>query len=156
MLSETWITSEDQASQLQIENYTHYYNFRTDVRGGGVSAYVHNNLQHSLIESTYRGGNNYLWVHIEQCAVDVGLVYKPGDTNFEQFISDYDIQLQQRKRSIVFGDFNINLLENNKQLTKYKQILYESGYRLLNKINKTFCTRDSTTKKSIRDHVSTK
>ncbi|CAH2101006.1 unnamed protein product [Euphydryas editha] len=66
------------------------------------------------------GGNNYQWVHIEQFAVDVGLVYKPGDTNFEQFLKDYDSQLQQRKRSIVFGDYNINLLENNKRLTEYK------------------------------------
>ncbi|XP_045449098.1 uncharacterized protein LOC123657621 [Melitaea cinxia] len=155
LLSETWIASEDQASQLQIENYKHYYNFRTDARGGGVSAYVHNNLKHRLIESTYQGGNNYLWVHIEQCAVDIGLLYKPGDTNFEQFIKDYDSQLQQRKRSIVFGDFNINLLENNKRLTEYKQIIQESGHRLLNKIHKSHCTRDSTTKKSIIDHVST-
>lgn len=152
MITETWIQNKNQASQQQIANYTHYYNYRTDTRGGGVSVYVHNNLRHSLNESTYEGGNNFLWIRIENFALDVGVIYNPGDTNFKNFLDVYDSQLQQRKRAIVFGDFNIDLLTKNKTLKLYKQTITQSGHTLLNKINKTFYTRASDTKKSILDH----
>lgn len=155
LLTETWIQNENQILQLQITNYTHYYNYRTDIRGGGVSAYIHNDLKHSLIESTYQDGNNYLWVHIDKFALDIGVVYNPGDTNLERFLDVYETQLQQRKRAIVFGDFNIDLLTRNKTQKKYKQRINQMGHKILNKISKIYSTRDSATKKSIIDHVST-
>lgn len=120
-----------------------------------MSAYVHNDLKHNLIESIYQDGNNYLWVQIDKFALDIGVVYYPGNTNLERFLDVYDAQLQQRQRAIVFGDFNIDLLTKNKTLQKYKQILKESGHKILNKINKTNCTRESNTKKSTLDHVNT-
>ena len=110
LITETWISSEIQALQLRIDNYSHYYNYRTDSRGGGVSAYIHNDLKHSLIESTYSGGNNYLWVKLERYSLDIGVIYNPGDTNYMDFLEVYESQLQQRKRALVFGDFNIDLL----------------------------------------------
>ncbi|KAH9637817.1 hypothetical protein HF086_017595 [Spodoptera exigua] len=85
VLTETWIQNDTQALQLQIPNYTHYYNYRTDIRGGGVSAYIHNDLKHNLTQSTYQDGNNYLWVYLEKFAIEVGVVYNPGDTNIEKF-----------------------------------------------------------------------
>lgn len=58
LITETWIANETQAKDLQLPNYTHYYNFRMDKRGGGVSAFVHNNLKHNISESKYLDGNN--------------------------------------------------------------------------------------------------
>ncbi|KOB66807.1 putative tick transposon, partial [Operophtera brumata] len=155
LLSETWIRNEIQALQLCLPNYTHYYNYRSDMRGGGVSAYVHNNLKHSLSESNYTGGNNYLWIQLEKYALQVGVIYKPGDTNFKNFLEVYDLQLQQRQRAIVFGDFNIDLLTKDKNTKQYIYTTKEAGYKILNKVNRNYTTRDSSTKKSILDHVST-
>ncbi|CAK1543177.1 unnamed protein product [Leptosia nina] len=155
LLTETWIRSENQAQQLQITNYTHYYNYRTDIRGGGVSAYIHNDLKHNLSESKYIGGNNYLWIQLERYALEIGVIYKPGDTNFKEFLNTYEEQLQQRKRSIIFGDFNIDILTKDKTNKEYKQLLKESGYCLINKITKNYHTRECSTKKSILDHVVT-
>ncbi|KOB77810.1 putative tick transposon [Operophtera brumata] len=152
--SETWIQNETQAKELQLPNYTHYYNYRTDKIGGGVSAFVHNNLNHSLSESNYLDGNNYLWIRLEKFALEVGLVYNPGHTNYKRFLETYDSQLQLRKRAIVFGDFNIDLLKKEKEIKQYKAVLKEAGFGLLNKISKKYCTRHSTTRKSIIDHVS--
>lgn len=149
LLTETWIQNEEQATQLRIDNYTHHYNYRSDTRGGGVSAYIHNDIKHYPIESTYEEGNNYLWIYLEKLALNIGVIYKPGHTNLENFLKVYGTQLQQRKRSIIFGDFNIDLLTKDKALTKYRQIIKESGYELLNKINKEYCTRDSGTKKKL-------
>lgn len=153
LLTETWIADDTQAQEFQLQNYTHYYNFRTDKRGGGVSAFVHNNLKHNLTESNYLDGNNYLWISLEKYALEVGVIYNPGDTNYKKFLEVYEGQLQKRKRSIVFGDFNINLLIKDKQSKQYNALLHETGYRVLNKINKKYSTRDSATRKSILDHV---
>lgn len=155
LLTETWIRTELQAQRLQLPNYTHYYNYRTNSAGGGVSAYVHNNIKHSLSESKYIGGNNYLWVKLEKFALEVGVVYNPGHTDFNEFLKEYEYQLEQRRRAIVFGDFNVDLLSKEKKTKQYKQLLKESGHRIINKVSKKFCTREGQTRKSILDHIST-
>ncbi|CAH2093989.1 unnamed protein product [Euphydryas editha] len=109
-LTETWIHSEAQALELQLDNYLHYYNYRTNSKGGGVSAFIHKDLKSSLSESKYLGGNNYLWIQLERYALHIGIVYNPGNTNFKDFLEDYDTLLQQRNRDIVLEDFNIDLL----------------------------------------------
>lgn len=106
MLTETWISTERQTLQLQLPNYTHYYNIRNDTMGGGVSAYIHNDLKHSLSDSKYVGGNNYLWIKLEKYGLEVGVIYNPGNIN-ESFFEEYESQLETRRRAIVFGDFNI-------------------------------------------------
>lgn len=155
LITETWNRNEAQAQEMEIPNYTHYYNYRTDTRGGGVSIYVHNNLEHSLSESCYTDGNNYLWVHLKKYTLDIGLVYNPGDTNFKNFLDVFNSKLQHRNRAIVFGDFNIDLLTKDKETKLYKESVSEAGYKLINKISKKYCTRDSKTRKSILDHVIT-
>ena len=93
---------------------------------------------------------------MERYAFEVGVVYYPGNTNYREFLQEYDSQLQKRKRAIVFGDFNVDLLDkNNKETKQYKAIVKEAGHVLLNKISKKYCTRNSITKKSIIDHIST-
>ncbi|KAI5643357.1 endonuclease-reverse transcriptase domain-containing protein [Phthorimaea operculella] len=160
LISETWITSEEHAQKCNLPNYTHYFNFRTDRTGGGVSVYVHNDLKHTLIESVYSGGNNFLWVKLQKYALDIGIVYNPGDTNFDDFIETLDTQIQQRKRALLFGDFNINLIEKaDKQIIKKKQkyvnIMNAAGYKILNKTSKKYYTRKTHIKTSILDHVAT-
>lgn len=155
LVTETWIRNEEQALQLQIPNYSHYYNYRTDVCGGGVSAYVHNYLKHSLSESVYVEGNNYLWIQLEKYGIEVGVVYNPGHTNFKQFLEVYESQLQKRRRAMVFGDFNIDLLTKDSETKLYHQLLKQTGYKIINKINKKYYTRKGLTNKSILDHVST-
>lgn len=157
LLTETWFKSEEQAMKHQLHNYTHYFSYRTDKTGGGVSAYIHNDLKHNLIESTYSGGNNYLWVRLEKVSMDIGVVYYPGDTNFQEFTSTLESQIDQRKRAILFGDFNIDLLEKSthKRRQTYTNILNAAGYKILNKITRKYYTRKSDTKLSTLDHVST-
>ncbi|CAH2086135.1 unnamed protein product [Euphydryas editha] len=155
LLTETWISNENQALDLRIPNYTHYYNYRSDSRGGGVSAYIHNNLKSNLSESIYSGGNNYLWVQLEKYALEIGVVYNPGHTNFNDFLDLYESQLQHRNRTIVFGDFNIDLLTKDKKTKQYTDLLKGAGHILLNKITTKYCTRESSTKRSIIDHIST-
>ncbi|CAF4942058.1 unnamed protein product [Pieris macdunnoughi] len=99
-------------------------------------------------------GNNYLWVKLDRYATEIGLVYNPGDTNFSKFLEELRLQLRERKRAVVFGDFNIDLVKKNEKQTKqYMDVMDEAGYNIINKIRKKYCTRDSKTRKSIIDHV---
>ncbi|KOB66566.1 putative tick transposon [Operophtera brumata] len=152
LLTETWLKSNEEATSYHLPNYTHYYNIRTDSRGGGVSMYVHNNLNHSLCEEAYSDGINYLWIHLEKYALDIGLVYNPHEnTNITKFLEVYSSQLLSKKRALVFGDFNLDLLRNKTNVKRYRDMLRESGYDIINNINIDYCTRPSS--KTIIDHV---
>lgn len=154
ILTETWIKSDSEALNLTLANYTHYYNYRNKGRGGGVSIYVHNSLQHNLIEDLYDNDNHFLWIHINRFSLDIGVVYKPERTNNDLFLETYSMQLERRKRAIVFGDFNYDLLKNNQAIINYKMTMEENGFNVLNKINRNYCTRETLTSKTILDHVS--
>ncbi|KAL0880483.1 hypothetical protein ABMA27_002893 [Loxostege sticticalis] len=73
----------------------------------------------------------------------------------DNFLNIYSSQLEKRKRSLVFGDFNIDLLKKDKYITDYVVEVKESGYEILNKINPDYCTRETSKTKTIIDHIST-
>lgn len=154
ILSETWIQSEDQAKMLQIPSYTHYYNYRQNKRGGGVSIFVHNNLEHRLIKEQCLDDTHYLWVHVNKFSLNIGAIYKPNKTNMNSFLEIYSEQLQKFRRAIVFGDYNLDLLNPDLVTRNYKNTLKESNYKILNKISKKHCTRETTSTKTMLDHVS--
>lgn len=154
ILSETWINSEDVAKRTQLNDYTHYYNYRKHSKGGGVSIFVHNSVKHYLIEEHSFDDNHFLWVHIDKFCLDIGAIYKPGRTNHTDFLDYYSLQLEKRKRAIVFGDLNYDLLSADKSVRTYKYTIEESGFTLLNKIGKQYCTRETNETKTILDHVS--
>ncbi|CAH2087854.1 unnamed protein product [Euphydryas editha] len=79
--AETWINSEVEANRIQLPGYTHYYNYRQEVRGGGVSIFVHNNLKDNFIEKHSVDENHYIWIHINKFCLDIGAIYKPGREN---------------------------------------------------------------------------
>lgn len=156
ILTETWIRSEADANSFQIQNYKHYYNYRTDRRGGGVTIFAHNSLMHYITECKYSDGNNYLWIKVDRLSLDVGVIYKPGDTDINDFLNSYERQLNQRNRAVVFGDFNLDLIQDkNKDVDDYTTILRENNYKILNKIEKQYCTRETETTNTILDHVCT-
>ncbi|KAF9800278.1 hypothetical protein SFRURICE_010484 [Spodoptera frugiperda] len=101
VLTETWIKSDEEGTRFQIPGYTHYYNYRTGKRGGGVSIFIKNNLQHTLSEEICENYNHYLWIHIENYSLDIGAVYrKPDQSNVKTFLDTYSQQLQTKKRGL--------------------------------------------------------
>ncbi|CAH2084369.1 unnamed protein product [Euphydryas editha] len=155
ILTETWIKSEDETKRFIIPDYTHYYNYRPNIRGGGVSIFAHDNLKHTLLENKCINGNHLMWISVENFSLNVGVVYRRPDSNIQTFLDEYSYRLNKMKRNIIFGDFNINLLasESEKTISMYKDVLKESGYKIMNKIDKSYCTRETPTTKTIIDHV---
>lgn len=155
ILTETWIKSDSEATSVNLPGYTHYYNFREEIRGGGVSIFVNNCLQHTLVDEQCKNDTHYLWVHINKYSLDLGAVYRSPRTSNSDFIEEYSHQLLKRKRALIFGDFNYDLLVSNNAVNTYRKMISESGYTILNNINPQFCTRHTPTKQSILDHVYT-
>lgn len=153
IITETWIKSDDEAQRLKLPNYTHYYNYRKNARGGGVSLFIHNSLKHELLEEQCEDGNHFLWVHIDTFSLDIGAIYKQPAANTDKFLENYNQHLSRRKRVIVFGDLNLNLLTNEKTVKEYKAILRENNIKVLNKITPEYCTRETSSSKTIIDHV---
>lgn len=155
LLTETWIKNDEEAQRLKLPSYTHYYNYRTDSRGGGVSLYIHNDLKHHLIDEEYSDGNHFLWVHVSTLSLDIGVVYKQPAANNITFLEKYQEHLKKKKRLIVFGDFNLDLLSNEKSIRDYKELLKENNVKILNKLTMAHCTRETATSKTILDHACT-
>lgn len=128
---------------------------RTDSRGGGVSIYTHKTIKCDVTENLVENGNHYLWLKIDKLSLNIGAIYKPPDTNVNNFLEEFNTQLETRKRSIILGDFNIDLLNKNNTAKKYLETIKESGYDILNKIAKKYNTRETPTTKTILDHVCT-
>lgn len=154
MLSETWIKSEDEARRLGIPCYTHYYNYRKNKRGGGVSIFVHYNLKHNLVVEHCIGDIHYLWIHVKKFSLNIGAIYKPDKTNSDNFLDIYSQQLHKMKRAIVFGDYDYDLLNPDRGTRMYKNTLKESNFKILNKINLKHYTRATAKSKTLLDHVS--
>lgn len=86
ILTETWFKSESEAKLYQLPNYTHNYNYRKNCGGGGVSIYVHNSIQHEVTEELCEDGNHYLWIYMEKLCLNIGAIYKPEETNLNNFL----------------------------------------------------------------------
>lgn len=155
IITETWLKSDDEAMNYQLPGYTHYYNTRTNERGGGVSIFVHNFLKHNIIEKQCLNGNHYLWVHLQKFSIDIGAVYRSNHDTVKNFLELYSTQLQNRKRALVFGDFNLNLLSSEKCVKDYKLTLKENSYQIINKIDTNHSTRETSSTRTILDHVCT-
>lgn len=141
---------------MKLPNYTHYYNFRKNTLGGGASIYIHDDIiRHELIEEKCEDDNHYVLVHIEKFSLNIGAVYKPERTNHSDFLEIFTQFLLKKRRAIIIGDLNYDLLTNDKPVRDYKGTLRENGYKILNKTSKEHCTRETSTTKTILDHVST-
>ncbi|KOB63695.1 Uncharacterized protein OBRU01_24711, partial [Operophtera brumata] len=114
LLTETWIQSESDAKLQQLTGYTHYYNFRDDSRGGGVSIFIHNSLDHKLTEEKYTDGNHFLWILLKKISL-----------NIESAMSDHKhIYLELIKR-----------IPTNKEKIKYDAVDYDKLYKCIKELD---------------------
>ena len=121
-LSETWLRSNEQISNLDLPGYS-FLSQPTTQRAGGVGLYIRNGIQfsvrHDLTSST--GESEMLWVEIESdldSNMICGVVYRHPSSNLETFLNNFYSVIgkisQEGKLCLISGDFNINLLNYDK------------------------------------------
>ena len=120
-ISETW-HNPNTCDLFPLEGYQCVHSYRYNRKGGGVTMYIKDNIQFNLRQD----------LEIRNCDVDnvfiefngkhfgfshnvvVGTIYRPPNTNLQQFNDNLNELLDslksERKICYILGDFNINLM----------------------------------------------
>lgn len=121
---------------LKIENFSFINRNRTYGRGGGVAAYVKNNIKFSILDFDLYPCNTsleQLWLKVNIAGKDVavGVIYRPphGNTGefFEMFENSLSVTIPMVDEVISAGDININLLIDNNETREFNNILDSYG-----------------------------
>ena len=120
-VSESWLTYEKE-TDVELEDYELFTTNRINRNGGGVALYVHNSFKCKKIESmsiTVENTMEMVTVEIiteKNKNIIISCVYRtPGSCLdiFNDKMSDIYDKNVEKKRVLVCGDFNIDLLNTN-------------------------------------------
>ena len=136
ILSETWGTL-DCLDLLKIDDYQSFNTIRSSRRSGGISVFVRNSFEAKKITNLSVCNNT-----IETCVVRVKIgtkiviifgVYRPQSDTIENFTKLLENMLkseliQPDYITILVGDMNVNLAENNSSVINYLSMLNSMFY----------------------------
>ena len=130
--SETWLNSTVNNADVNISGYKLFRGDRRHKRGGGVCAYIRDNLKGKEVtdlSSTSENGFQQLWVRIQHIKLKSFLlcvVYHPPDceiTCLEEYLTPSIIEaLLYGKDIIIMGDLNCDLLSNKPESQVLKDL----------------------------------
>ena len=111
-LTETWLSSSIQDSEITIAGYK-VYRLDRNRQGGGVITYVSNNLQSQLLMTeTYNLELMWIKVVADRLSLTLGVFYRPPSTPVGSIdtleCSLEDINPLDFNTVVLVGDFNIN------------------------------------------------
>lgn len=153
VLAETWL-QRDEVKYFNLEDYNAIHACR-EGRAGGVSIYIKNHINYKILQvidglSPY----NFICIALPELKLEVCGIYRPPRYLFTDFMDSFqNILLNQKNKTIIIGDININVLDGNSDETiEYSNMLTVRNYRIANIINGDNATRISNTM-SLIDHV---
>ena len=122
-ISETWLDKSITNSEIEFPRYSLYRLDRDGKRGGGVCAYVNQNLKcEPMKELSYiaESGLHQLWLKIQVAnfrSFVICTTYRPPDTSLCCFDTDLSgtltSALSLNKPIYILGDLNCNVLNTN-------------------------------------------
>ena len=138
--TETWLENND-LDDFMLKGYKFYRVSRTNKRGGGVAIYVKESIKHNQVKELSKSIDNvldFVAVEIElnnAKKINVCTLYRPPNTDIEQFNNEINEILKSFKRKTVYlcGDYNINLLnsESNMNTNAFIDLMFSYGLRPL-------------------------
>lgn len=116
-LSETWLHEEVDSVVFSLPGYRFFRQDRLG-RGGGVAAYVKNSYTPEFFNFDFNISelleHLVFKIKINKKYFAFGVFYRPPNTNFNNFVNDFDNILSYVgpivDETVILGDFNINLL----------------------------------------------
>lgn len=137
-ITETWL-SKTKADFVCFEGYNLVASFhRENHRGGGVCIILKDNIEYIEVKNIMNMSIEYI---IEMCAVEILnydilliVIYwngKETDIFYRQLklTIEYIMKKYKNKKIIMGGDFNINILEKNKQSLELIDFMLESSLK---------------------------
>ena len=129
---------------------------RTIGKGGGVAVFLKEGISYSLID--YETNQESLILSIKEKNEVKGYIcvlYRPPSPNLDKFFNFFESMLHflqtKNSKTLIFGDFNINILEKSLMKKRYCEIIESHVYRIQN--NEP--TRKTNLTSSCIDHIIT-
>jgi hypothetical protein len=119
----------------QLTGYTSYYQdpFPEKSKGTGVALYIHNSLNatvdNTLSSTTSNLETLFVKVTNTNKPITIGVLYRPPNGNFENFLTElrYVLELLPRTPVYIMGDFNVDLLgKQSTMLDKFEELILTS------------------------------
>jgi hypothetical protein len=136
-LSETWLNSNN-TSISGFTDYNHIYNFRgNNRRGGGVSLLLKPHIKFTEMEEISISSNVietiFVKIATSQRNIIVGCIYRPPNSNMNDFIDEYSNilkQIEDKNHVYLLGDFNIDLLKYNthSSTSQFINMMFSSSF----------------------------
>lgn len=150
-LCETWL-GEDEEKFFKIRGYQDSHVIRTNQRGGGVSVYVKDGIK--ILNCTKINKEVQIIVtklKIKKVILNVIVVYNPRKDLIYNLLTELETILDDvgNTNTIIIGDFNVNLVEQERESEEYECFLANKGYMTRN----TLITRPASN--ALLDHLST-
>lgn len=129
-ISESWLHKDIDDNIVQLNNYNIVRQDRGS-RGGGVAIYIKKQISYTILSQSCSDFIEQIWLSmtISGKKLVLGNIYRPPNSNSEQFLSyfeDFLINLYTSYDLIFcFGDFNINMNNLDSKLTKTLNIITE-------------------------------
>jgi hypothetical protein len=154
VLVETFYDNE--INVLNIPGYDSFHTIR-DTHGGGVSIYTTHALAATKIYTTIERGGEFLVVNIKNLKLNVCGIYRPPNSSEKNFVEDFTTLTDKfsGKKLLLFGDFNLNLLNVSNVNNLYTTAMSANGLILLNKLEVEYATRIKNSISTLIDHSAT-
>ena len=138
-ITETWLNEANDKS-LEIDGYKSLSVYRTDRMGGGIKFYYLDFIDIKVIEE-FTGMNQSSESLVVRARIPgignavIGSFYRPPDKPVNLFIDYLTNILDEtcQSKTILLGDFNINVNKNEPNINLYKETL--QSYNFVNMIN---------------------
>jgi hypothetical protein len=122
-ISETWFNSSVSNASVALDGYKLYRLDRLRKVGGGVCAYIRNNLKAKILKTISEittSGFHQLWLNVQNNKLKsfiIGVLYRPPDCPLSFIDNDlmprYTEVLSSGKDVVLAGDLNCDLLSEN-------------------------------------------
>lgn len=132
-LSEIWIYRNEN-SFFNLTNYYGFFSNRQSNRSGGCLIFIHKTIDAREILNEEMNETNILVINIPQYELNFACIYKGHNTNTREFIEYFEKIILNSSKTIIVGDMNINVKNNDKEIIDYIDTVHANGYIFLNSI----------------------
>ncbi len=131
LVSETWLFADAVPGLFHVSGYNIFRRDRVGRRGGGVAAYVRNDLKVEVLDFDGSDEVEQLWlsVKLNLQKVAIGIVYRPPQvlyTALDSLVQPLEHCFLNFSHVIFAGDFNIDFLDVTNIRRNYLSNIIES------------------------------
>ena len=137
-VTETWLNNNISNHELAIQRYKLVRKDRSTKRGGGIIAYICNDIDYEEIDDTQ--ARETQGPHIETFWIKTNfkhtrtillcIMYNPPNCSITNALSELGLQMKQYRpvtdhEIYMLGDINVNMLQKNTAEFKKKMVLFQ-------------------------------